>query len=125
AGQGVPGVVEISEVLLVIMIFAALGAAQQSGTHISTSVVTSRVSVKTRKVLRVGAAVIGLATVLVMIIVTGERSLLSLLSGEYRFGIVRMPVRPARLAIFVGLIIFSIEYARTTIGYLRERDDPR
>lgn len=121
-GTSVPGAVEISEVLLVFTVFLAFGAAQVTGDHVSTSVLTGRLGPKARRWLRLPAAVIGLVTVAIMIIVTFQTALHSIEIGEYRFGIAQVPIWPARIIIVVGLIAFFVEYLRTTIEQFRRPD---
>lgn len=124
-GQGVRGVIEITEVTLVIAVFLALGSAQAGGVHISTSVLTSRLRVTSRRTVRVSAAAVALVTVAVMIMITTSAALNSFASGEYRFGLVRVPIWPARVAIVLGLVLFFIEYLRTVAGYLKSPEGAR
>lgn len=119
AGTSIPGAVEISEVLLVFAVFLALGAAQIGGDHVSTSVLTSRLRPHARRWLRVIAAAIGIATVVVMIIVASQTAIASVQAGEYRFGIAQVPIWPARIVIVIGLIVFLFEYVRTTVNQFR------
>jgi TRAP-type C4-dicarboxylate transport system permease small subunit len=119
AGSSVPGAVETSEVLLVFAVFLAFGSAQVSGDHVSTSVLTGRLRPTARRWLRFTAAAIGIVTVIVMIIVTAQTALHSVQIGEYRFGIAQVPIWPARIIIVLGLIVFLVEYLRTTIEQFR------
>lgn len=123
AGESFPGAVEVSEVLLVFAVFLALGAAQVSGDHVTTSVLTSRLPPNARRWLRASAAVIGVITVVVMIIVATQAAIYSVQIGEYRFGIAQVPIWPARIIIVVGLIVFLFEYIRTTVRQFRNPSD--
>ncbi|MGH3384766.1 MAG: TRAP transporter small permease subunit [Nocardioidaceae bacterium] len=109
AGQSVKGVVELGEVMMVVIVFLGLGFAERRGAHVTMTLLVRRLPT------RVAAVVNGLGLLLVvvvvgwMVLVTADRALASFEVREFRFGLVRVPVWPARIAIAVGLAAYLLE----------------
>lgn len=118
-GTGVPGNVEYGEVLLVICVFLGLGAAQMNGDHISTSLVTSRLSPNVRRAVRAIGFLVGVTVAVVLLVASVQVAMDSVIDGEYRFGLVGVPMWPARVAVAIGALMFLLEYALTTLTALR------
>lgn len=109
AGESVPGVVELGEVAMVLIVFLGLGFAERRGAHVSMTLVVRKLRPRT------AAIVNGLGLLLVVVVVgwmvwvTADRALDSFADKEFRFGLVRVPVWPARIAIAVGLALYFLE----------------
>lgn len=109
AGKSVPGVVELGEVMMVAIVFLGLGFAERRGAHVSMTLLVRKLPP------RAAAVVNGLGLLLVvgvvgwMVYVTADRALASFDVREYRFGLVRVPVWPARIAVAVGLAVYLLE----------------
>ena len=108
-GGSIPGVVEVSEVALVCVIIFGMAAALRDGDHISTPLLTGRLS--RRNAARVRALGMCFVVILLTIMVVGTvgSATDSYLSGEYRFGFVAVPVWPAKIAIPIGLGLLLVE----------------
>lgn len=115
AGQGIPGVIEYAEILLVMVVFFSLASGQVGGVHVKTSVLTSRLGPRARRWVHYPPAVLGMAVVATMIVISAFAAWQSYQSGEYRFGLAQVPIWPARAAVTIGLTMFLFEYVRTTI----------
>ena len=113
-GQSLPGVIEGSEVMLVIAAFLGHGSAQRAGAHVATSVVTDRLPERLSQAVRTLGLVAAMLFLLWLLAATGERAWESVQTREYRFGLIKVPVWPARVAITVGLALFTAEVARQT-----------
>jgi TRAP-type C4-dicarboxylate transport system permease small subunit len=107
-GHGVPGVIEITEVLLVVVVFIGLMTAARDGQHIRVTLLTDRVPGAVARVLRSIGLLFSLAIVGWLIASTTTRAVLSVRSAEYRFGLVSVPIWPARVAIPLGLACLAI-----------------
>ena len=116
-GRGLVGVVEVSESLLVIAAFLGMGLAQQTKSHVATSLVTDRVQPRKQSAMRLVASVISLVFVLVLLEPTAHRAYTAILEGEYRFGIVKVPTWPGRLAVSLGLFFLLLEVLRDAARY--------
>jgi TRAP-type C4-dicarboxylate transport system permease small subunit len=116
SGQGVPGVVEYSEVLLVIAVFCAIAAAQVRGFHVSTTgLVDALPRTAHRSVVLIGA-LLGTPVIAIMAVVAVSATWTSFADGEYRIGIAQVLVWPARAAVAVGLILYLVEYIHGAIA---------
>lgn len=111
----VPAALEISEMLLVVCVFSAFGAAMRTRTHVATSVLTERISPKARRILHIIAASIISIMLVALVVATSQEAYKSILSGEFRFGLVQVPLWPAKLAAAVGMAIFLFEFVRSYI----------
>lgn len=107
-GRGVGGVTEASEVGLVIVVFLGMTAAQMSRAHISTPMVLSRLPSRVGHALRAFSLLLAGVFVVWMTYRTLLTGLDSYARGEFRYGIVNVPIWPARLVIPVGLAGLAI-----------------
>lgn len=110
-GSGLVGVVEATEISLPIIVFFAIAYAQLRDDHVATTIVTSRLDSGTVRVLRSVGLLIVFVIVGLMLWRTSLRAIVSTSSGEYRIGILKVPVWPARIAIPIGLTVFLAELA--------------
>lgn len=109
SGGSLPGTIEISEVLLVFIVALGLGRAQQTGTHVSTDLVTSRLAPRVGAVVRGVGLAVSAGFLLWATWVSAARGWEAMLVGEARFGISEVPVWPARLILPIGLFILSVQ----------------
>lgn len=108
-GPSIPGVIEFSEVGLVIVIIFGMGAALTDGAHICTPIMIDRLSPPTATTLRlIGRLIVGVM-IAVMIVGTLQDALEAFAVREYRFGLIEVPVWPAKLAIPIGLSAILLE----------------
>ncbi len=102
-GASIPGVVEYSEVFMVALIYLGLAYAQRVGAHIGVDILVTRLPARAAHVVQS----VGLCVVIVvlawMTYETAQVALASFGNREYRFGIVQVPIWPARALIPVGL----------------------
>ncbi len=114
--SSIPGAVEISEVLLVVCVFFAFGAAQASGAHVATSVLTERLTKRGRLILIRIAAAIVCVLLIAMIVATIDEAIQSTIRGDYRFGLVHVPLWPAKVAVASGMVVYLLEFVRTNLA---------
>jgi len=118
-GKSVEGVVELSEVMMVAIVFLGLGFAERRGAHVSMTLLVRKLPPRTAAVVNGLGLLLVVAVVGWMIYVTGDRALASFEDREFRFGLVRVPVWPARIAIAVGLGAYFLELAFRLIDDVR------
>lgn len=119
AGQGVPGVVEYSEVVLVVAVFCAIAAAQVRGFHVATTGLVSRFPRNVRRVVELVGAALGMAVLLTMTVVAFFAAWSSFTTGEYRMGIAHVAVWPARAAVAVGFALYVVEFTHGAVQHFR------
>ncbi|KDA05465.1 hypothetical protein DC31_16090 [Microbacterium sp. CH12i] len=129
-GKGLPGVIEITEIILVAMVFLAMTTAGRDGQHIRVVLLTDRVPDAMARVLRSIGLVLSLGVVVWLIIATIDKAITAVRTAEYRFGLISVPVWPARVAIPIGLICLGVvllfllvaQIAKSTSVVGRERE---
>jgi TRAP-type C4-dicarboxylate transport system permease small subunit len=118
-GQPLTGVVEISEVMLVAVVFLGVAYTQREKQHVATTVLTDRLPPRVSGWLRVIGTVVVVVLLLWMIQATSELALESYRRGEYRFGLTRVPLWPARASIPLGLTLLLGEVVRDLLARWR------
>ena len=118
-GRGLLGTIELSESLLVAVIFLGLAYAERTGRHVSLSLVFDRLPTR----IAFWGQTAGLLVVLILLgwisYRAGLQAWTSYQRGEFRFGIMRFPMWPARVAMFVGLAALVLEMCVTFVDSLR------
>lgn len=104
-GRGsVAGVLEISEVALVFLVFCGIAYGLQSRTHVAVSLVTSRLPVRLGRVVVSVGLIVLLAVLGWALWASADVAIHSVVQGEVRFGITQVPIWPARIMIPIGLL---------------------
>ncbi|EHK82475.1 TRAP transporter small permease [Saccharomonospora azurea] len=117
----VRGIVEYSELGMALAAFFALGEAERRRQHVSVNVLLDRFQGTTYRVLRVAGGV-GAAFIAVLLAVASWQILSdSLATGEYKLGLVRLPMWPARFAVFAGFLILALEQLVTLVEDIVQR----
>lgn len=116
--QSIPGVNEIIEVVLAIVIFLGVAGAQTSGSQIATPIVTNLMPARLGHAVRTFAGAIATFIVIWMLIETLKVGIASYQSNEFRFGLANIPVWPARLMIPVGLLGLAVALVVQTFTHL-------
>lgn len=124
-GSTVGGAIEISEVLLVFMVFFGIAYAQQDRAHVNTDLVTERLSPRAAAVVRVIGLVVAAVVLMIATWATADRAWASMQAGEARFGIRSVPIWPARIVVPVGLFLLTLECLLTAGDAWRERHGDR
>jgi len=120
-GRGITGVIEITEVLLVVIVFLGMTTAGRDGQHIRASLLTDRLPGEGSRGVRISAAVISLGILAWMISATTIRAIASVHAGEFRFGLVPVPIWPARVVIPIGLAALAVVVVLQLVSLLARR----
>ena len=108
-GRSIPGAQEMSESFMVVIVFFGLAYALYCREHVAVTVLTSRLSLRLANILRFAGKTVMIGLVAWMLWETGQEAHHAFVSGEVRFGLLRIPLWPARLAIPVGLTVFLLQ----------------
>ncbi len=117
-GRPVPGVIEFNEVLMVCVVFLGLGLSQKDRAQIRAELFISRLSPKLRKGFDVFALVIAWCFWTLLSFQAVSRGWESFVMGEYREGLLKFPMWPARWALALGMILMSIQLIRDIVTSL-------
>jgi TRAP-type C4-dicarboxylate transport system permease small subunit len=108
-GRSIAGAQEVTESLMVAIVYLGIAYALCRREHVSVSVLTSRMPAR----MAAGVRMVG---VIAMIVVagwitwrTGLEALRSFQVGEVRFGLLQVPVWPARITIPIGFAAFVLQ----------------
>ncbi len=105
------GGVEFSELLMVVLVFFGLAAAQQQRQNYSIELVTRHLPDWTQRLLELLGYVTCLVIVVVLAWPSSKQAVMSFERGEAGFGIVPFPLWPARILLAVGLWLLAIQFA--------------
>jgi TRAP-type C4-dicarboxylate transport system permease small subunit len=108
-GPSLPGMVEISEVGLVLVVYLSMAAALASGSHVSTPILTDRLPARMAHPVRLTGSLMSCLILGAMAWGSGLIALESVAVGEYRFGLVAMPIWPAKVMVSIGLALLFVE----------------
>lgn len=102
-GRGFPAIIEYAEVVMVVMVYFSLAQTQRNDGHVASEMVAQHLPTRMRTTLEaLGLAWVS-AVLILVIVQAAEIAWDSYQRGEYRLGLSRAIVWPARIAIVVGL----------------------
>ncbi|MFV0407562.1 MAG: TRAP transporter small permease [Propioniciclava sp.] len=104
-GGSIPGLLELSEVALVFLVYCGIAYGQQKRTHVSVSLLTSRLPENMGRAAVVTGLIVTLLIVAWATYATGMQAIESVMRNEVRFGITKVPIWPARIMIPIGLFV--------------------
>lgn len=99
------GVPEIATVMLVVVVYGAIAKAEAEWIHVRTDFFTGLMPNRLAKGLRTFGRLAMLVLVAWLAYATTERAMRSYSVGEFRAGVVDVPVWPARVAIAASLLL--------------------
>lgn len=108
-GASIPGVTEMGEILMVGSVFCGLAYAESQKAHVNVTLFLDHLPPRLGYILNIIGLIIVLIILIWMVVVTSERALVSIAQNEFRFGLVRVPVWPGRIAIALGLMAYFFE----------------
>lgn len=119
------GAYELSEMLLVALALLGVAYTQQRGEHISATVFTSRLPVKSASYFRAGSIALCIAIVAVMVYATSARAVESFVNNELRPSTLTLPEWPVRALIVLGLFVLLLQLCLKLGEHIRNIRGPR
>jgi TRAP-type C4-dicarboxylate transport system permease small subunit len=120
--RGLPGAIEITEVVLVIAVFLGMMTASTDGMHITATLATDRLPAPAARVTRIVGGVVSIGIAGWVLYGTAMRAISSTLAGEYRFGLISVPVWPARVSIVIGVAGLFFALVLHLVDVIRSRN---
>jgi TRAP-type C4-dicarboxylate transport system permease small subunit len=108
--QPIPGVYDIIQLSMVWVVFLSFAYTQRVRRHIQVGLLTSRVSPRLRTYLEIGTYFIGFAFFGMMSWQTLLAAVQSFQIGEYWPGLLRTPIYPSKMALFVGVAMLTLRF---------------
>lgn len=122
-GRSLRGVVEYSEVILIVIVYFAMGAAFRNGSHISTPIFLNLLPPGLARALDfIGCAILAIVLA-TAIYLTALLAINSYAIGEFRFGLTQVPIWPAKIAIPIGLAVMFLEVVLRALDLMTGRAD--
>lgn len=116
-GRSLPGMVELSETSLVVIVFFGFAYVALQESHIRMTLATNFAPGGLVRAMRLTAIALSVAFLAWLAYATAGRAITSFETGEYKFGLLQWPIWPARWAITIGLGVAAVA---TVILLLRE-----
>ena len=115
------GTVEISEYILVFIVFSGIAYTQLIGGHIKIEVVTERLSPKVQHILRIIALAVALSIFAIIAWQTAQAFWESWLVKEVRWGALPLPVWPVKFVVPAGSLLLCLQFIINIIDEVRQR----
>jgi TRAP-type C4-dicarboxylate transport system permease small subunit len=109
-GGSIPGMIELIETFMVVVVFLGLAYAETSGAHVRMNLVTRVLPFPVRRVVKAAGMGVCAAVSGWMAWASTHRAILATAAGEVRPGLLYFPVWPSRILIAVGFALMMLEY---------------
>lgn len=119
-GSPLKGSVEISEILFLSAVYLGLSYTHLFREHVGVDLFVSRLSQRTRLVLETIMLLLALFTYGVLAWRGAGAFWTSLETGEYRWGLISIPLWPARLMIPLGVSALSLKFIAEIVRNIRK-----
>jgi TRAP-type C4-dicarboxylate transport system permease small subunit len=117
--SGVRAVIEITEVSLVAVVFAGMVGAEVAGRHVRTPVVLNLLPSRPAATLRLAGLALSAVTTGWIALATANQAVQSVSNREARFGLLQVPVWPARVIIPLGMAGLCLMFVVRAVGLAR------
>jgi TRAP-type C4-dicarboxylate transport system permease small subunit len=102
--------VEISELLLVSLVFLGLAAAQQQRQNFAIEIATRHLPVRVQTGIELIGYLVCLAIVILLAWPSSKQAVSAFIRNEQGFGIVAFPIWPARIILAAGLWLLAVQF---------------
>ncbi len=109
-GQPVKGAYEITEMLFLSMVFLGLSYTQIYRGHVKVELLVNRFSERTQICLDIAMLIISFIIYILLVWQGIEGFWESFQSGEYRWGLIKLPLWPAKFMIPLGAIFLCLSF---------------
>lgn len=112
-GGSLTGSLEVSETLLVAIVFCGIAYAERSGDNVRVRLLGGRIGRHPEAVLRALGTLVAIVVTVWLAWASVLEAVHSLNINEYQLGLVQYPLWPARMIIAVGFMLISLEFLST------------
>ncbi|WP_459915254.1 TRAP transporter small permease subunit [Desulfocicer niacini] len=107
-GYPIPGVYDIVQLLLVWVVFLSLSFTQKEDRHIRVEIILRYLSPRNRLYFDLAAMIFGFLLCTMMSLQAAKLAWSSIIIQEYWPGLLRVPIYPSKIALFLGISAFAI-----------------
>lgn len=108
SGVSITGLYEISELILVVIVFLGLPQAEVAEDHVRVVLVVERFRPRVAGVIRGVALLASGAFLGWMCVALAQKAVVSVSTGEFRPGLIDFPIWPARIVAAVGVALIAL-----------------
>lgn len=105
--ESIQGVVEVAPLLLLSAAALGMGYAEQTGIHVRTSMVTSRLPRAMALIFRAAGSLVSIAVLAWVAWESLDRAILAIENGDVTPGFVAFPTWPAQVLVPLGFALFA------------------
>jgi TRAP-type C4-dicarboxylate transport system permease small subunit len=116
AGRSISGLIEINETMMAVIFAFGLALAQKQKEHVNVELVIAVLGIKARRVLSILSTLCALVFISWLMVATLEEGIKSFTIREFRFGLLSVPIWPAKLAIPLGIAALIFEMITDLFG---------
>ena len=120
SGRPLSGLVDWTELLLVLMVFLGIAEAQRTGEHVAIEVIADMFPRWLRSASYLIGATVGLLIVVPMVYANTQNAVGSYAIREFRRGLAEVPIWPGRIVLAAGLMLFALQIIATSVRRFRE-----
>lgn len=123
-GQSVPGLFEMSELSMVMVVFLGLGWTLRDDAHIRVTMLTDRLAPRPR---RLAGGLAWLCAALVFLLLawpSTQEAAYSFSIREFRWGVVQIPIWWTKIALAAGLWFAAVQAVAKAVLVATDRDLP-
>lgn len=118
------GGVEASELLMVVLVFFGLAAAQQQRQNYAIELFVRHLPVAGQRIFELFGYVVGLVIVVLLAWPSSKQALSSFERGEAGFGVLPFPLWPARILLAAGLWLLAVQFLCDLYRFFTDRSPP-
>ncbi len=119
SGRPLSGLVDWTELLLVLMVFFGIAEAQRTGEHVAIEVIADMFPRWLRSVSYLIGGTVALLIVLPMVYANTRNAVGSYAIREFRRGLAEVPIWPGRIVLAAGLMLFALQIVATSVHRFR------
>ena len=119
-GYLIPGIYDIVQLLLVWVVFLSLSFTQKENRHIRVEIILRYLSERKRLYLDLAAMSFGCLLCVIMSYQAAKLAWSSLTILEYWPGLLRVPIYPSKIALFLGILAFAIRFLLEIINTVQK-----
>ncbi len=124
SGQSVPGLFEMSELSMVMVVFFGLGWTLRDDAHIRVTMLTDRLAERPRRLTEALAWLCAALAFLLLAWPATQEAAYSFSIREFRWGVVQIPIWWAKIALAAGLWFAAVQAVVKAVLVATGRDVP-
>ena len=107
-GKPFGGVLEISEMLMVFVVYGGVAYCHSRGGNITVDLLVNRFSTRLRALATCLVSLLSLAFFVLVLPIIANTTYTSIVTGEVVFGVMPLPIWPSRLILTMGILLLSL-----------------